>query len=60
MIVLNTAEAADELLVKRGRNYSSRASPYVAHAILGDGQRVVLMPYNKEAKVRDNVTMPNM
>ncbi|KAF7791365.1 hypothetical protein EIP86_002379 [Pleurotus ostreatoroseus] len=51
MIVLNTVEAADELLVKRSRNYSDRTSPYVAHEILGDGQRVVLMPYNKEAKI---------
>ena len=52
MVVLNTAKAADELFVNRSRKYSSRASPYVAHELLSDGQRVVLMPYSKEFKVR--------
>ena len=52
MIVLNTAGAADEILTRRSKKYSSRASPYVAHEIVSDGQRVVLMPYSKEFKVR--------
>ena len=51
MIVLNTGEAADELLTKRSKNYASREPPYVAHEILSDSQRILLMPYSKEFKV---------
>ncbi|KAJ3557356.1 hypothetical protein NM688_g1517 [Phlebia brevispora] len=51
MVVLNTAAAADELLVHRSRHYSSRVPPYVAHEILSDSQRLVLMPYTREAKI---------
>lgn len=52
MIVLNTPEAAEELLHNRGRKYSSRAPLHVAHDLVSDGQRLVLMPYTRECKVR--------
>ena len=58
MIVLNSAKAADELLVHRSRIYSSRAAPYVAHYILSDGHRLVTMPYTRECKVRSTI-LPN-
>ncbi|KAJ7579229.1 cytochrome P450 [Mycena floridula] len=50
VIVLNTAEAADELFVNRGKIFSSRAPPHVAHDIMSAGQRQVFLPYNKEWK----------
>ncbi|RDB14793.1 hypothetical protein Hypma_016543 [Hypsizygus marmoreus] len=50
MIVLNTAEAADELFVNRSKNYSSRSPPHVAHDIMSAGQRQVFLPYDKEWK----------
>lgn len=52
LIVLNTAEAADELLVNRGATYSGRPSPHVAFDIVSDGQRMVLMGYNHVWRVR--------
>ncbi len=52
MIVLNTAEAADELFMNRSKNYSGRSAPHVGHDILSDGQRIVFLPYGKEWKVR--------
>jgi len=51
LVVLNTAEAADELLVNRGTIYSGRASPHVAMDILSDGQRIVLMGYEHTWRV---------
>lgn len=51
MIVLNSAEAADELFVSRGNIYSTRVSPHVAHDIVSAGQRMVFLPYGKEFKV---------
>ncbi|KZT13049.1 cytochrome P450 [Laetiporus sulphureus 93-53] len=50
VIVLNTPEAANELLVKRSSNYSSRASPHVAQDLVSDGQRMVFLPFAKEWK----------
>ncbi|KAF8074119.1 cytochrome P450 [Lyophyllum atratum] len=50
LIVLNTAEAADELFVNRGRTFSSRSPPHVAHDIMSAGQRMVFLPYDKEWK----------
>ncbi|ESK98378.1 cytochrome p450 [Moniliophthora roreri MCA 2997] len=50
IIVLNTAEAAHELLDNRAMIYSGRAPPYVAHEIVGDGQRPVFLSYGKEWK----------
>ncbi|PCH35530.1 cytochrome P450 [Wolfiporia cocos MD-104 SS10] len=50
VIVLNSAEAADELMVNRSANYSSRASPHVAHDIVSGGQRMVFLPYDREWK----------
>ncbi|KIY70370.1 cytochrome P450 [Cylindrobasidium torrendii FP15055 ss-10] len=50
IIVLNIAEAAEELLVKRSRIFSSRNPPHVAQEILSNGQRPVFMPYDKEWK----------
>ncbi|KAL6304972.1 cytochrome P450 [Sparassis latifolia] len=50
VIVLNSADAADELFVNRSKNYSSRAPPHVAHDIMSDGQRMVFLPYDKEWK----------
>ena len=52
LIVLNTAEAADELLVNRGTTYSGRPSPHVAFDIVSDGQRMVFMGYNHAWRVR--------
>ncbi|TFK33619.1 cytochrome P450 [Crucibulum laeve] len=51
MIVLNTAEAADELFVNRSKTFSSRSPPHVAHDIMSAGQRQVFLPYDKEWKV---------
>ncbi|KAH9924920.1 cytochrome P450 [Fomitopsis serialis] len=51
LVVLNTAEAADELFVNRGTVYSGRASPHVAMDILSDGQRMVLMGYGHTWRV---------
>ncbi|KAG7086431.1 hypothetical protein E1B28_002385 [Marasmius oreades] len=50
VIVLNTAEAAHEILDNRAKTYSSRTPPHVAHDIMSDGQRFVLLPYEKEWK----------
>jgi len=51
VIVLNTAEVADELFVNRSKNFSSRSPPHVAHDIMSAGQRQVFLPYDKEWKV---------
>ncbi|KAF9445128.1 cytochrome P450 [Macrolepiota fuliginosa MF-IS2] len=48
VIVLNTAEAADELFVNRSKTFSSRSPPHVAHDIMSAGQRQVFLPYDKE------------
>ncbi|TFK52653.1 cytochrome P450 [Heliocybe sulcata] len=50
VIVLNTADATDELFIKRSNFYSSRAPPHVAHDIMSAGQRMVFLPYDKEWK----------
>lgn len=52
VIVLNTAEATDELFVNRSKTFSSRSPPHVAHDIMSAGQRQVFLPYDKEWKVR--------
>lgn len=52
MIVLNSAEAADELLARRSNNYSNRAVPHVAHDILRDGLGITFMEYGPSWKVR--------
>ncbi|PCH35529.1 cytochrome P450 [Wolfiporia cocos MD-104 SS10] len=51
IIVLNTAEAADELLANRSKIYSGRPAPHVAMDIVSDGQRMVFLPYDREWKV---------
>lgn len=51
-IFLNTAEAANELLLNRSRIYSSRTSPHVAQDLMSDGSRMVFLPYDRELKVR--------
>ncbi|KAH9829079.1 cytochrome P450 [Rhodofomes roseus] len=51
MVVLNTAEAADELLVNRGTIYSGRASPHVAMDLVSDGQRMVFLGYEHAWRV---------
>ncbi|KIK51438.1 hypothetical protein GYMLUDRAFT_981337 [Collybiopsis luxurians FD-317 M1] len=51
VIILNTAQAANDLLNTRSKIYSSRAPPHVAHDIMSDGQRLVFLPYDKEWKV---------
>lgn len=51
LIVLNSAEVADELLSKRAKNYSSRPPAHVAFDLVSDKQRMVLMPYNDAWKV---------
>ncbi|KZT04799.1 cytochrome P450 [Laetiporus sulphureus 93-53] len=50
VIVLNTAQAANELLANRSGKYSSRAPPHVAFDLMSDGQRMVFLPYDKEWK----------
>ena len=52
IIVLNSVEAADELLGKRSGNYSNRAVPHVAHDILRDGLGITFMEYGPQWKVR--------
>ncbi|KAH9941443.1 cytochrome P450 [Amylocystis lapponica] len=49
-IVLNTPEAAQELFVRRGALYASRAPPHVAHDVMSAGQRMIFMPYDAEWK----------
>ncbi|EMD31066.1 hypothetical protein CERSUDRAFT_120119 [Gelatoporia subvermispora B] len=51
VIVLNSAEAADDLLTTRSRIYSGRAAPHVAQDILSDGQRLLFLPYEREWKI---------
>ncbi|PFH48603.1 hypothetical protein AMATHDRAFT_81709 [Amanita thiersii Skay4041] len=51
MIVLNTAEAANEILVTRSRTFSSRTPPHIAQDIMSAGQRMVFLPYSKEWKI---------
>lgn len=50
VIVLNTAQASNELLNERSKIYSSRPPPHVAHDIMSAGQRLVFLPYDKEWK----------
>ncbi|KAF8067838.1 cytochrome P450 [Lyophyllum atratum] len=50
VIVLNTAEGAEELFVNRSKTFSSRSPPHVAHDIVSAGQRILFMPYDKEWK----------
>ncbi|KZT67961.1 cytochrome P450 [Daedalea quercina L-15889] len=51
VVVLNTAEAADELLSRRSNNYSGRAVPHVAHDILRDGLGMTFIPYGPAWRV---------
>ncbi|EPS96087.1 hypothetical protein FOMPIDRAFT_1131071 [Fomitopsis schrenkii] len=46
MVILNTAEAANELLARRSHNYSSRTSGHVAHELLHDGMGLALLTYD--------------
>ncbi|KAH9831560.1 cytochrome P450 [Rhodofomes roseus] len=50
VVVLNTAEAADELLSRRSHNYSSRATPHVAQDILRDGLGLAFLKYDGPMK----------
>ena len=52
MVVVNSADVADELFVNRAKIYCDRPALHVAHDILSDGLRLVTMPYNRECKVR--------
>ena len=52
VIVLNSVEAADELLARRSSNYSNRPIPHVAHDILRDGLGITFMEYGPSGKVR--------
>ncbi|KAK7061088.1 hypothetical protein VNI00_000823 [Paramarasmius palmivorus] len=58
VVVLNSAEAAHEILDNRARIYSSRAPPHVAHDIVSDGQRLVFLPYDKEWKAAKKTLQP--
>ncbi|KAH9941438.1 cytochrome P450 [Amylocystis lapponica] len=51
IVVLNTPEAAQELLVNRGTKYASRASPHIAQDLMSGGQRMLFLPYGDEWKV---------
>ena len=51
MVIVNSAQVADELFVNRAKIYCSRPAPHVAHDILSDGLRLVTMPYTRECKV---------
>jgi hypothetical protein len=51
MIILNSAEAVDEFFVARGKMYSTRSAPHVAHDIMSAGQRLLFLPYDKKLKV---------
>ncbi|OCH92574.1 cytochrome P450 [Obba rivulosa] len=51
VVVLNTAQAADDVLTGRSKVYSGRVAPHVAHEILSEGQRVLFMPYAREWKI---------
>ena len=51
VIVLNSAEAADELLTNRSKDYSGRVAPHVSQDLMSAGQRMVFMPYDKTWKV---------
>nr|F1SY70.1 RecName: Full=Cytochrome P450 monooxygenase 69 [Postia placenta Mad-698-R]BAK09414.1 cytochrome P450 [Postia placenta] len=56
IIVLNSSEAADELLATRSKLYSSRESPHVGFDLVSDQQRMLFMPYGREWKIaRKNV-----
>ncbi|KZT01367.1 cytochrome P450 [Laetiporus sulphureus 93-53] len=50
VVVLNSAEAADELFINRSQNFSSRIPPHVAHDIVSDGQAMAFLPYGAEWK----------
>ena len=52
VIVLNSAEAADELLARRSNNYSSRVMPHVAGSILRGGLGITFLKYDSPWKVR--------
>ena len=52
IIVLNSPEAVNELLTKRAVRYSSRPYSYVAHEIVSEKQRILLLPYEEPYKVR--------
>ncbi|KAF8881878.1 cytochrome P450 [Infundibulicybe gibba] len=58
VIVLNTAEAADELFVNRSKTFSSRSPPHVAHDIMSAGQRQVFLPYDREWKAARRSLQP--
>lgn len=52
IVVLNSAEAADELLTIRSKWYSNREPSHVGFDLVSDQQRMVHMPYDRESKVR--------
>lgn len=52
LIVINTAEAAVDLLDRRSAIYSSRNGPHFSFDLMSAGQRMVLLPYGPAWKVR--------
>ena len=58
LIVLNSPEAVNELLTKRAVRYSSRPYLYVAHEIVSEKQRILLLPYEDEYKVGPVQNLP--
>ncbi|KZP07622.1 cytochrome P450 [Athelia psychrophila] len=57
-VALNSAEAADQLLVSRGLIYSSRPNVHVAQDIMSNGQRLGLQEYNEQLKVARKSMQP--
>lgn len=51
IVVLNSAEAADELLTIRSKWYSNREPSHVGFDLVSDQQRMVHMPYDRESKL---------
>jgi cytochrome P450 len=51
VVVLNSPQAADELLGNRSKIYSSRVPPHIVHDLMSAGSRPVFLPYGEEWKV---------
>ncbi|KAF9806396.1 hypothetical protein IEO21_08674 [Rhodonia placenta] len=54
IVVLNSAEAADELLTIRSKWYSNREPSHVGFDLVSDQQRMVHMPYDRESKADED------
>ncbi|PCH35538.1 cytochrome P450 [Wolfiporia cocos MD-104 SS10] len=50
VIVLNTAKAANTLMLERGAKYSGRVAPHVAHDLVRDGQSLLFMQHDQVHK----------